>query len=105
MTPKPEIVPTGTAIVNEKTIVEIFIDDQLKYILTIKKQNVNLNEILLKLRSQHKRFKDFNGHYDYDFKRKENGEDVIVEIDEDDHTENLPLCDGKVILQCWTKSL
>ena len=38
----------------------------------------------------------------YDFKRRENGVDVIVEIDEDDYTENLPLC---VVLQCRTKFL
>ena len=38
----------------------------------------------------------------YDFKRRENGDDVIVEIDEDDYTENLPLC---VVLQCRTKFL
>ena len=64
-----------------------------------------LNDILLELRSQNKIFKKFNGQYDFDFKRKENGEDVSVEIDEDGYTENLPLCDGKVVLQCWTKPL
>ena len=38
----------------------------------------------------------------YDFKRRENGVDVIVEIDEDDYTENLPLC---VVLLCCNLGL
>ena len=60
-----------------------------------------MNDIILKLK---RRIKDFKGHYDIEVKRKENGEEYFVEIDED-HTENLPLYDDKVVLQCWNKSL
>ena len=87
-----------------KTKVEILFKDNV-YRIRISKSSITLDDIRKHLMSQPEKFgMSHNVNYDFSVKTIENGKVVIDEIDDDMNEDNLPLLDGKIVLNCWAKS-
>ena len=87
-----------------KTKVEILFKDNV-YRIRISKNSITLDDIRKHLMSQPEKFgMSHNVNYDFSVKTIENGKIVIDEIDDDMNEDNLPLLDGKIVLNCWATS-
>ena len=87
-----------------KTKVEILFKDNV-YRIRISKTSITLDDIRKHLMSQPEKFgMSHNVDYEFSVKTIENGKVVIDEIDDDMNEDNLPLLDGKIVLNCWAKS-